>query len=394
MKKEFTNKRINCVDIAMAFSICLPGINSVLGFSGASAVTLSGLVIMLVFCFIKRKLSANLSMLIIPSCIIVCFLISIIIGNDVSIIMEYFTKFLGLGIVALIISQQDFNEYNVIKCITMMGPVVILVILFRNLAGDVNYINKGMMMGAIYSIMPVTLAAIQGIAFKGIPRFCSIADLFLSAIVIVKFGQRGAIVVVAVYIWIVIYAWYTKSKNRAAVKKIKAAIFLVLSLVIVLIIVFYFEQILMSVNDIIESCTGVRVYAIDKYFRKLDAGDTSGGRMDLWKSSLELIKDKMMLGSGIGYFESLSGGSYCHNVFLQAACEFGFIFVIPVLILFFGAVRKILCKQISSERDKYDYYLFSILFCNGMVVLLYSSVYWINIQFWLFVGYYLRKKKR
>lgn len=117
----------------------------------------------------------------------------------------------------------------------------------------------------------------------------------------------------------------------------------------------------------------------------------SNGRLDIYLMACETAGENLLLGNGIGYFELVSGGSYCHNIFIQAINEGGLLFFIPIIYYSAIIIYNVFFYLIKNEYSliTYKWYVFAL--CCGIEVLLFSSSYWTYPLFWFLLGSFLRQ---
>ena len=110
----------------------------------------------------------------------------------------------------------------------------------------------------------------------------------------------------------------------------------------------------------------------------VDFGETSNAqRIEIWKASLESIKEHPLLGVGIGNFPVVlnqiiflaRAGSSAHNIYLHIATEMG-ILALTVAVWFFWLVFKKSYDNFVSEKDPFltIYYGAAILFISWVLI--------------------------
>ena len=157
------------------------------------------------------------------------------------------------------------------------------------------------------------------------------------------------------------------------------------------------SAILRWINDILVEKFDIHIYALWKYLYYVDKGNLSNGRNELYEAAVDAISRGGVLGNGIGYFESLSiegipEGTYVHNCVLQALSEGGLIFTIPLIVLVLFSTYILIAKTNCMNNKEYLY--FAMVFSYGTIMLFYSSVYWIWVPFWYFVGFLMYQGKK
>lgn len=170
-------------------------------------------------------------------------------------------------------------------------------------------------------------------------------------------GTRGiwaASVGVIIIIFAVVY-WLYRTKGDGYYKNIFNYISLYMILFFLLFAVAYpifvSPQFLLSKGD--WALFGERIRSI------VDFGETSNShRIEIWKASLNSIKNRPLLGVGIGNFPVVleqriflaRAGSSAHNIYLHIAAEMG-ILALVTAVWFLGLVFKKSYENFVSERD-------------------------------------------
>ena len=142
-------------------------------------------------------------------------------------------------------------------------------------------------------------------------------------------------------------------------------------------------------DSFLNSTFNVSIGALRKIIYYYKKGDLLNGRNDLWDTARGYISESPFLGNGIGYFEYKNEGAYPHSILFQAMCEIGILFGGIVLLLLIIKSIKILFA--TDKSVLYDRYCYSVLVIStGVLILFYSSSYWLWVPFWYYVGYLLQ----
>ncbi len=141
---------------------------------------------------------------------------------------------------------------------------------------------------------------------------------------------------------------------------------------------------------------GLRIYELNitgierlyDYLAKLSTGKIGffGVRAIWYKETLTLIKENIMLGTGIlGYLNKIptnlynkNGTFYPHNIFLEILMHFGIIGLIVFFIIIFLVIRKIYLERKKGYKIDNIYFIFVIL----SLKLLLSNSYLFEKWFW------------
>lgn len=111
--------------------------------------------------------------------------------------------------------------------------------------------------------------------------------------------------------------------------------------------------------------------------------ETTGERQQMYLKAIDLIKERPILGYGIGGFEKNSNfGVYPHNMFLEITVSFGFVGLIAFLLLFFFFLKKGLIILYNNQLNSFIVYL--ILY--EIIHLQVSGSFITNYQLWFLIG--------
>ena len=380
-----TQLRIAEIDtnsLMAAIIVCFSFINGAIGINHISYITISIVWLLFLYGIIKKKIHFAKWALIVPVYILAAFLLSYFAVPDTTYTISYFLYFVGFGVVSFFIGMQEFDIERTERHIELIGFFCVLVFFFILFE---SY-DASLRMGISYSLLPVFLVSLIFILRRQF-RLFSFINVLLSIYFYVSIAPRGLWLTIGFFA--VLYAFYvlTKAKGQGA-NRIKQ--FLVLLLIFgALIYVFnYLSQILTWVNTLCYTITGSRVYAIDKFSYLMSQGNLSNGREELRNYALEIIRNYPITGRGIGFFETKQDGLYVHNVVLQALCEGGLFFFIPLVIMIIRTIVTLLNNKRMQNGIEYTFFLVTTV--NGLIILFYSSVYWQLLLFWFLLGYLIK----
>jgi O-antigen ligase len=120
-----------------------------------------------------------------------------------------------------------------------------------------------------------------------------------------------------------------------------------------------------------------------------DAGLSSNGRAELWSAAYSAFAAHPLIGIGTGAFASITTTSqlYPHNLFLEAAVEFGLVGLVLVA-LFVGdvAARLIRSWRSAAESDRPAVSIVIALLVAAMVNAFFSGALPNNSAVWLWAG--------
>ncbi len=133
---------------------------------------------------------------------------------------------------------------------------------------------------------------------------------------------------------------------------------------------------------------GVYSYSITKFKMQINGGFeyAASGRGIIYRKAFERIKERPLWGNAISLDET--GGEYAHNLFLQAAEDFG---VIAFLVLLFFLIYVIYI--IASKKTPIEEKLILAMFLSISVGrLMFSSTIWRRPEFWMLVFFMLARR--
>lgn len=205
-------------------------------------------------------------------------------------------------------------------------------------------------------------------------------------ILIFLFGNRGALLMIGVFVGLLFIGNVIDSHRQARRYKL---------VVVVLALVFLWlikDVLLYVVNDLFRMF-GVESRTLDLLMAGKIADDN--GRDAIWAAVIEGIKEGGLFGYGVlgdrQFVEPLHYAGYSHNIFLEMISNFGILGVLIIGILLIGAFRMIFfCKD---RRWRGLFIIFFSISCQ----LLLSMSYWYVMEFWAAIAiayrYYSMNKR-
>ena len=304
----------------------------------------------------------------------ILFLILLIISvllNGYAYLSNYFLFFIVFATTSLILSCIDFNIEQTISHILSIYTVYVVVyfLIIQHNSDDNEAVAQ---MGLAYSLVPGFCVAMSSLIFfkqSFIKKINSYLILLGSSyIILFKTITRGAIISALFGVFSLILIKISP-RNRIKV--------LVLLSIFVILAIFSLNQVLLYIIPTEGSSIGV----LNKLFLLSESGDISNGRDILYKNAIEYIKQRPLLGYGIGYYEKFNQ-IYPHQLFLELLCEFG---IIGMVLIIFPIIRRgylIVSKSLNEINPLIVIYL-STLFISLMV----SNSFWLVPNFW-FIYFY------
>lgn len=372
--------------ISAATVLLLHFFNGVIGISGASAITV-GIVFLLtgISIFIYKNYTIDIRALLIVFGIIFSFLLSMMFVKDTTVTTQYFMNFLFFSIIALWVGMQEIDYLLTLRIIQNVGLLGIIVCDLRGYDG----VSYGMRMGSSYAMLPLLLAAciILFCDEKKKYKFIALINIFLVLKQYVQIAPRGPFLTVLIFccLWL-LYLTFRNKKNYLLKR-----IFILSCTGIAIYLVLNLDVVIIAMNDFMRNTFGLKIYAFEKYAYYLSQGEVLNGRDEIWNLAKNTIAKNPITGMGIGYLEMQNQGSHAHNLIVQAFCEAGIIFGVPICILIAKCLKLVLQESHKHDRMFMLYCIFVI--SVGLVMLFFSSAYWLWVPFWYLIGFVIKRKK-
>ncbi len=382
-RKNFTvSEKSNLMEWLSAVLICFQYICAAIAVDRIS-ILLAGVAILLVgYRILQGRIKISFSAFLLIAGILLVFLISMIFVSDLSYTMDYLQRFLLYGVVALFVGMSRVDKDRVIKRVIIIGFILLPLILIK----DTSKLASGNQMGFSYSCLPVLIASIFGFSYQKKYIVFSLINCIAIFSKFVSIAPRGVWVVIATALVILFYQRLCVGSVKG-VKLILAAVALFAIFIGALYLFSHLEEIVTALRDFLKEEFDLEVYALEKYLRYTEENKVMNGRDLLWEMAMDVIRESPIFGRGIGYFETVSGGSHGHNIFLQALCEAGLFFFLPVIYMLGSLILQIIQSPFQEDRAERKWLV--LLFCCGVEMMFFSSAYWLHIPFWYYLGSYL-----
>lgn len=371
MQQAISSKtqKVNSVLVSLFLSLtCVASMVNIFAHIPYMSAFIALILSVIVFIFNKKIL---LSMRSLMAHILLILLLTVsLVCNGTSCII-YICQYIVFGSVALVLANVSLNSKVVINFSLYIYAVYVLSFFCL---GQYTYdVSSNAQMGLAYSLLPAILFSFSLLIFprlicgrRYIGFVLSLVTL-LSSLYIILFMTvtRGAILASFLGCIFLIFMRLQSRKKR---------IFAFSLTILLIIVLFGFKDVVIDL--IVEHSRNSEISALKKLVLMADAGDVGNGRDELYMQALLLIRQKPILGYGVGYFESISGG-YVHQIFLQLMCEVGilgmFIFLIPLFI----NIRQ------SILLGKYPTCIMCVTVMSVVLIMLqFSNVYWYSYIFW------------
>lgn len=308
------------------------------------------------------------------SFILFVMVVSVLISRMTNKPIDYLSKFMLFGIIPLFLSTVKYKYETVFKAIIVIS-ILSIPLLIR-----IDYMSyKGAYrMGFSYALIPIFACSILLLHYSIKYKIMSIIMLLITIPIIIEVGTRGVLVTLGIFLTLYSISKYIKYSYLR----------FLLSTLLILIVYIIFKNILVifiNVQTFLKTYD-ISIHALDRSIYYYGIGNLFNYRDVLWNYAFIGIKDSLIYGHGIGSFEQVYEG-FIHNIFLHSMWEGGFIFFLPILLLFVFSIYKIM-KQPHSEKIAF----IILLLTTSYFSLMFSSVFWMNQSFWFLTGMFLKPK--
>ncbi len=196
------------------------------------------------------------------------------------------------------------------------------------------------------------------------------------------FANKSSILCGGIF-FIIAYITSGKSTNSKLVK--------IIIIAVTTIIAFFLKENLFNIAAKMLIKTGATSYSLTtiNFLLKGNINEIIRPRLLLWEKAVQVYKNHVLLGSGIGYLESTMG--YAHNVALDILASGGIVMGCVVGIIFIKSIKKLF--QINN-RDRQFFAITMLIF--WIIPLQFSLSFWNMSFFWIYWGtcfYRLNKRQ-
>lgn len=309
--------------------------------------------------------------------IIIWFSISFVIAVYDAPVFHCLTSFVCFGIPFLFFPIYRLNVEKICSFIFAIG------VLFLPFFATYDYgfsvteggedVNTGSLMSVSYIMLQYLFASFYFVISKRsiTTRLIATIVFLIYAFIFVVVSARGAIVAVVFFLVLnfVVYPPNKYARIRRFVLATLGIAFFVLS----------FEPIINYLYESLER-NGYSIVAIGRLHYTLEHSyDLTSGRTELIDIGIKEFWNSPIWGNGVGSFNNYSG-AYPHNLFVQVLQEGGILFAIPLFLILARGVLFLLNCKINNPYYKF----YCIVFCAGIIQLMFSKLYWQQHFLWLF----------
>lgn len=335
-----------------------------------STVILGSLAVLIILIsIIKTKDFINRTFL--KSIILILIIVALIIFsffrsfNAIAFTRLY--EFIIYGAIPIIIFSQIRNFEAFLKTYVKLAFLVFVLYIFDPIN---DYFISGTYMVFGYQAMLPAFFGLHIGRIKYNIRWFLLLEI-IAFISLIVFANRMASIAAIFYI-LVINLFYTKITTK---KIILYFIGVVVSITILINLNSILEYIVFFIDSL-----GYNSYSLTSIllFIEGDSITLDAGRGLIWEAAINLIKQKPIVGYGIGYFETING-LYSHNLLIDAILQFGIFGLLTIIILIINSIYKM------KYSNKNIQLVGIILFCTSFPKLFTSIYFFIEPTFWLLI---------
>ena len=371
-------------DKALSFFICsylvLNAINSVLQdvlhFSG-SRLSMAKMLIAIVIMFLlirpllKFKKKEWCRLILWESVIFLAYLWSWLLGVSTSRITGWASTTM-MVCVPIAIAAAFVRDKSILYTYLCRFSWIIWLVLIVNMRGSTDDLYD---MHFSYGLLLVMLLHMNELINTGKKRYipCLVIQLYM----LLSYGSRGALVCIVVFMILKVMTNVESKTKRICYSLLLIAISAGLYLLLTKYALALYAWLL---NKGYYSRT-IKLLLTGQF------ASHDSGRGELWNRVIELIKQKPILGWGIRGAVSEMGHPYPHNFFLDCWLSFGIPLGTVLAAFLVIPLRKVITVFKGTYKD-----MLQILFSIGFVSLMFSSTFFTNYYYFIFMGLFLRVK--
>ncbi len=285
---------------------------------------------------INFKINIKKRYLIILIILISTMIISLIYTIDFKSTIYYLTDFILLNVYLIYLKQKKIDLPMFLKGVFTFFYVIgilnlIFILFFKNISlfYDTRYtvsyrgiFNHRTMLG-YFSVISICISNILLYNYN-FWRKNLIINILISLVLV--YCSHSGIGITILFIYPIIYILLSKVKVRYE----------------------YIMIIYLIINYIITNATDILIKFNTFFVNVLNRDFTLSGRLDLWKNGIDLIKERIWLGYGLGaklpvfnYESYESSLAHLHNGILEIVSHIGVIGLIPVILILCLSYKKV-----------------------------------------------------
>ena len=374
----------------VAYLLSIKGLNQVMGIvlKKSSGIMMMNLVpvaalLFLHFFISNKKQDLNLNK---KALLVVYYITSIIVVHKYAFrhTTISYTEFLVYCFIPVYVSFYKIDVEKVLKYMMLFSALVIPISneFFKSVSAGYETIG----MSTTYNVLPfVIAAAIHFIYYRvkaGFWLWIGYGINIYYLLKVIYLGNRGPIISLIVFGLLVIM--HKQNPDGTIRKSPGKTVFITLTAgVISILVISNIESIILAVHSWLKSMD-IELAFITKSVAKINQGDISNGRSNLFNFVIQGIKERWWIGNGIASvtYNSFGRYAYPHNLFLQMWYDLGIIVSLPLLWLVGKSARKTI---FDSSISKENVVMLMLLFTLSIPRLCYSAEFWTNIPFWFLI---------
>lgn len=292
--------------------------------------------------------------------------------------INYITNFILYGIIFTYTIQFEFKFEYIVKTINFISYfycIYLIFIIWPQINSRTLDIDFTMDLAYTSSIAIISIL-MYGMKNRKIwEKILNILSLAVNLNMILnKSANRGVFLVIISFLFI---NFLFNSRNNYT-KTFKVAI----SILFIGITLINIKDFLIKLNIFLINLN-LDIPWITKITMQMSLGDITSGREHLYNNAISIFYENPFIGKGIGYYESLNGGLYTHNLVLDLLVGIGIIGTIFIIFIIVSGILSLLNRKLKRESKQVIIFLFSLSIPRLMV----SSTIWYNHIFWMYMCY-------
>lgn len=298
-----------------------------------------------------------------------------IIGENIP--QTYFFNYIIVAYASFLLSQSVFSIKKTLLALSIISILLMPTIVGMDLE-DAD--NTGIWMSVSYGVIRFIAALLLCVLmfkfkFNILTKIVLLLPVAFYSVIYATYASRGAMLAIVVFI---IFLFIVKGGKRSLA-------FAVFASLVGIIVFANFIPIVIALVTGLQSI-GVEIYALEKILIKSDAGDVTNGREGLFTVGLKMAMESPLWGQGVGAYEnSIGGGAYIHNIFLQQMIEGGLLLFLPLTIITIMGIKQMFSNKLTQETR----YFIAFLISTGLIELIFSNYFWRSQGYWFLIGYTL-----
>lgn len=376
-KKKNPDEKITSVIVGIVLCLFLVNLFSGLGLNANLVSNLSKGVILILIVYSLNSFISRIDYKIVFSIIItmlvICFQLLLFPQNNAyfnQTLNVFFTTCLPAFLFILALRDYDLLLKKLVRCSYFIG-IVSSCVFVADAVFSLKFFGD-YAMGYSYACLLPILVIINDYFEKH--NIWKLALIILSALNVVAFGSRGAVLCIGVFIILI----FLKRCDSLRDKIIRLCI----GVVLLILFLNFYQPVLIFVDEILRGF-GIHSRTLTVFINNANYL----GREDIYDSLLRHVINDPFTIRGINA-DFLLVNTYSHNIILEILVEFGFILGLVLLIALLFMVIKSIFINISSSYGK----ILLMVFSYAIPSLFFSNTLWRSMYFWMWIALLLNKQ--